>query len=64
MITLPTIATAISAQGDLNSSETTDLLHSVKYLPQDFLTELVNRLLTLAKQQGNQAQSIESAEES
>lgn len=64
MITLPTIATATSAQGDLNSSETTDLLHSVKSLPQDFLTELGNRLLTLAKQQGNEAQSAESAEES
>ena len=64
MITLPTTVTAASAKGDLNSSDSADLLHSVKSLPQDFLTELGNRLLTLAKQQGNVAQSAESAEES
>jgi len=64
MITLPTIVTATGAKGDLNSSDSADLLHSVKSLPQDFLTELGNRLLTLAKQQGNVAQSADSAEES
>lgn len=64
MITLPNIVTTASAKGDLNSSDSADILHSVKSLPQDFLTELGNRLLTLAKQQGNGAQSAESAEES
>lgn len=63
MITLPNIVTTASAKGDLNSSDSADVLHSVKSLPQDFLTELGNRLLTLAKQQGNVAQSAESAEE-
>ncbi|MGP4130483.1 flagellar hook-length control protein FliK [Pantoea tagorei] len=64
MITLPKIVTAASAKGDLNSSDSAEVLHSVKSLPQDFLTELGNRLLTLAQQQGNVAQSAESAEES
>jgi len=64
MITLPNIVTSASAKGDLNSSDSADILHSVKSLPQNFLTELGNRLLTLAKQQGNVAQSTESAEES
>lgn len=64
MITLPNIVTTASAKGDLNSSDSADILHSAKSLPQDFLTELGNRLLTLAKQQGNATQSAESAEES
>lgn len=64
MITLPNIVTSTSAKGDLNSSDSADILHSVKSLPQNFLTELGNRLLTLAQQQGNVAQSTESAEES
>ena len=63
MITLPNIVTAASAKGELKSSDSAEVLHSVKSLPQDFLTELGNRLLTLAKQQGNAAQSAESAEE-
>lgn len=63
MITLPNIVTAASAKGDLKSSDSTEVLHSDKSLPQAFLTELGNRLLTLAKQQGNAAQSAESAEE-
>lgn len=63
MITLPNIVTAASAKGDLKSSDSAEVLHSVKSLPQDFLTELGNRLLTLAKQQGNAAQSAEGAEE-
>ncbi len=64
MITLPNIVTTASAKGDVNSSDSADLLHSAKSLPQGFLTELGNRLLTLAKQQGNTTQSAESAEES
>lgn len=64
MITLPNIVTTASAKGDLNSSDSADLLHSAKSLPQGFLTELGNRLLTLAKQQGSTTQSAESAEES
>ncbi|WP_311790992.1 MULTISPECIES: flagellar hook-length control protein FliK [Pantoea] len=64
MITLPNIVTTASAKGDLNSSDSADILHSAKSLPQDFLTELGNRLLSLAKQQGNATQSAESAEES
>ena len=63
MITLPNIVTAASAKGELKSSDSAEVLHSVKSLPQDFLTELGNRLLTLVKQQGNAAQSAESAEE-
>ncbi|MBU5376390.1 MAG: flagellar hook-length control protein FliK [Pantoea sp.] len=63
MITLPNIVTAASAKGELKGSDSAEGLHSVKSLPQDFLTELGNRLLTLAKQQGNAAQSAESAEE-
>lgn len=64
MITLPNIVTTASAKGDVNSSDSADLLHSAKSLPQGFLTELGNRLLTLAKQQGNTTQSAESVEES
>lgn len=64
MITLPNIVTTASAKGELNSSDSADILHSVKSLPQTFLTELGNRLLTLAKQQGNATQSAESEEES
>ena len=64
MITLPNIVTTASAKGDVNSSDSADLLHSAKSLPQGFLTELGNRLLTLAKQQGNTTQSAESAEKS
>ena len=63
MITLPNIVTAASAKGELKGSDSAEGLHSVKSLPQDFLTELGNRLLTLAKQQGNAAQSAESVEE-
>ena len=63
MITLPNIVTAASAKGELKSSDSAEVLHSVKSLPQAFLTELGNRLLTMAKQQGNVAQSAESAEE-
>jgi len=63
MITLPNIVTTASAKGDLKGSDSAEGLHSDKSLPQDFLTELGNRLLTLAKQQGNVAQSTEDAEE-
>ncbi|MGJ0191079.1 flagellar hook-length control protein FliK [Pantoea sp. RRHST58] len=63
MITLPNIVTTASAKGELKSSDSAEVLHSVKSLPQAFLTELGNRLLTMAKQQGNAAQSAESAEE-
>ncbi|RPE02939.1 flagellar hook-length control protein FliK [Candidatus Pantoea deserta] len=64
MITLPTSVTTASAKGELNSSDSADILHSVKSLPQNFLTELGNRLLTLAKQQETVAQSAENTEES
>ena len=63
MITLPNIVTAASAKGELKSSDSAEVLHSVNSLPQALLTELGNRLLTMAKQQGNVAQSAESAEE-
>ncbi|MEZ3499008.1 flagellar hook-length control protein FliK [Pantoea sp. KPR_PJ] len=64
MITLPHVVTRASAQGDPVSSDSADILHSVKSLPHDFLTELGNQLLTLAKQQGTRIQPAESAEES
>lgn len=71
MITLPTIATSIRAAanagskadiagaGEMENATTGDLLTGVKDLPQDFLTALGNRLLTLAKQQDSVAQSTE-----
>jgi len=57
MITLPTVATQTSGLGDADSSVSSDLVQSVDTLPQGFITELGNRLLTLAKQQGVNTQS-------
>ena len=80
MITLPNIATSTSATtkvsgkadtlasatsaGEAENAATDDLLQSVKELPQDFLTSLGNRLLTLAKQQGSVAQTAGKTTES
>ena len=80
MITLPNIATSTSATTRVSGKADTlasaadadvaanaapgDLLQSVKELPQDFLTSLGNRLLTLAKQQGSAAQTAGKTTES
>ncbi|ORM57503.1 flagellar hook-length control protein FliK [Pantoea rodasii] len=59
MITLPTLVTQTSKLGDADSSVTSDNLQSTDTLPQGFITELGNRLLTLAQQQGVNTQSTD-----
>lgn len=59
MITLPTVATQTSVLGDADSSVSSDLLQGAESLPQGFITELGNRLLTLVKQQAVNTQSTD-----
>jgi flagellar hook-length control protein FliK len=59
MITLPTVATQTSVLGDADSSVSSDLLQGADTLPQGFITELGNRLLTLVKQQAVNTQSTD-----
>lgn len=59
MITLPTVATQTSVLGDADSSVSSDLLQGADALPQGFITELGNRLLTLVKQQAVNTQSTD-----
>lgn len=59
MITLPTVATQTSGLGDADTSVSSDLLAATDTLPQGFITELGNRLLTLAKQQAVNTQSTD-----
>ncbi len=63
MITLPTVVTQTSNLGNADSSVSTDVLQNTDTLPQGFVTELGNRLLTLAKQQGVNTQSTDIAAE-
>ncbi|MGK3126348.1 flagellar hook-length control protein FliK [Candidatus Pantoea formicae] len=63
MITLPTLVTQTSNLGEADSSVSSDKLLSADTLPQEFVTELGNRLLTLAKQQSVNTQSIDSTAE-
>lgn len=63
MITLPTLVTQTSNLGEADSSVSSDKLLSADTLPQEFVTELGNRLLTLAKQQGVNTQSTDSTAE-
>ena len=63
MITLPTLATQTAVTGDVDSSVSAATLPGADALPQGFITELGNRLLTLAKQQGEKAQSTDLAAE-
>ncbi|MDO6408857.1 flagellar hook-length control protein FliK [Pantoea phytobeneficialis] len=64
MITLPTLVTQTASSGEADTSASTDILQGVENLPQDFVTALGNQLLTLAKQQGTNAQSADSSAES
>jgi len=59
MITLPTVATQTSVLGDADSSVSSDVLQGAESLPQGFITELGNRLLTLVKQQAVNTQSTD-----
>ncbi|WP_343551373.1 flagellar hook-length control protein FliK [Pantoea sp.] len=59
MITLPTLATQTSVKGEADTSVSPDLLQGIDTLPKGFITELGNRLLTLAKQQGVNTQSTD-----
>jgi flagellar hook-length control protein FliK len=59
MITLPTVATQTAVLGDADSSVSSDVLLGADALPQGFITELGNRLLTLAKQQAVNTQSTD-----
>ena len=63
MITLPTLVTQTSNVGEADSSVSSDKLLSADTLPQEFVTELGNRLLTLAKQQSLNTQSTDSTAE-
>ncbi|MDF7648602.1 flagellar hook-length control protein FliK [Pantoea sp. Acro-805] len=63
MITLPTLVTQTSNLGEADSSVSSDKLLSADTLPQEFITELGNRLLTLAKQQSVNTQSTDSTAE-
>lgn len=63
MITLPTVVTQTSNLGNADSSVSTDAVQNSDALPQGFVTELGNRLLTLAKQQGVNTQSTDIAAE-
>lgn len=63
MITLPTLVTQTSNVGEADSSVSSDKLLSADTLPQEFVTELGNRLLTLAKQQSVNMQSTDSTAE-
>lgn len=63
MITLPTLVTQTSNLGEADSSVSSDKLLSADTLPQEFVTELGNRLLTLAKQQSVNTQSTDSTAE-
>ncbi|ORM68294.1 flagellar hook-length control protein FliK [Pantoea rwandensis] len=63
MITLPTLVTQTSNVGEADSSVSSDKLLSTDTLPQAFVTELGNRLLTLAKQQSVNTQSPDSTAE-
>ena len=59
MITLPTLVTQTSKVSDADSSVASDNLMGTDTLPQGFITELGNRLLTLAQQQGVNTQSTD-----
>ncbi|WP_312464613.1 flagellar hook-length control protein FliK [Pantoea endophytica] len=59
MITLPTVATQTSVLGDADTSVSSDVLQGAESLPQGFITELGNRLLTLVKQQAVNTQSTD-----
>ena len=59
MITLPTLVTQTSKVSDADSSVASDNLLGTDTLPQGFITELGNRLLTLAQQQGVNTQSTD-----
>ncbi|WP_416412232.1 flagellar hook-length control protein FliK [Pantoea sp. App145] len=63
MITLPTVVTQTPTAGDADTSVSTDILQGVENLPQDFVTALGNKLLTLAQQQGTSTQSADSSAE-
>ncbi|WP_313688962.1 flagellar hook-length control protein FliK [Pantoea sp.] len=64
MITLPTVVTQTPTAGDADTSVSTDILQGVENLPQDFVTALGNKLLTLAQQQGTSTQSADSSAQS
>jgi flagellar hook-length control protein FliK len=59
MITLPTMVTQTSKVNDADSAVASDNLLGTDALPQGFITELGNRLLTLAQQQGVNTQSTD-----
>ncbi|HAU5562413.1 TPA: flagellar hook-length control protein FliK [Serratia fonticola] len=59
MITLPTMVTQTSKVSDADSAVASDNLLGTDALPQGFITELGNRLLTLAQQQGVNTQSTD-----
>lgn len=59
MITLPTMVTQTSKISDADSAVASDNLLGTDALPQGFITELGNRLLTLAQQQGVNTQSTD-----
>lgn len=63
MITLPTVATQTSVLGDADTSVSSTLLPGTDTLPQGFVTELGNRLLTLVKQQAVNTQSTDPTTE-
>lgn len=63
MNTLPTLLTQLAKTGKAQPSAAVDNLSAADNLPQGFITELGNRLLTLVKQQGNGAQSADLAAE-
>ena len=63
MITLPTLATQTAVSADVDSSVSAAALSDAEALPQGFITELGNRLLSLAKQQGEKTQSTDLAAE-
>ncbi len=63
MNTLPTLLTHTAKAGKAEPSAASENPFAADTLPQGFITELGNRLLTLAKQQGNSAQSTDLAAE-
>ncbi|MCA1176374.1 MULTISPECIES: flagellar hook-length control protein FliK [unclassified Pantoea] len=63
MITLPNLVTQTSKVSDAGSAVASDNLLGTDALPQGFITELGNRLLTLAQQQGVNTQSTDLSAE-
>lgn len=63
MITLPNSVTPTATRGEGETLASTDVLSGNDALPQNFLTELGNQLLTLAKHQGKAVQTAEQTEE-